>query len=282
MPIKLYKPTTPGRRHASVVKNSEVSKKRPQKSLIKIKKNKAGRSAGKIAVRHQGGGEKRYLRLVDFKRDKFDMPAKVIALEYDPNRTAYIALVEYTDGEKRYILSPEDLKNGEEILSSKEKIAQKVGNCMPLELMLPGSAIHNIELQPGKGGSMVRSAGAVATLMGCEGKYAQVKMPSGEVRLILKTCLATLGKVGKAEQRLVRLGKAGRSRHLGKRPEVRGTAMNPVDHPHGGGEGNQPIGMKYPKTPWGKHALGVRTRKVKKASSKLILSRRGKGRRKKK
>jgi len=274
MPIKHYKPTTPGRRHASVIVNSEVTTARPQKSLLTIKKNHAGRSHGKISVRHRGGEEKRYLRLIDFKRDKWDMPAKVLTLEYDPNRTSYIALLEYSDGEKRYMLALEELHVDMTVASSQQKTEQKLGYAMPLEFILPGTEINCIELLPGRGASLARSAGASATMMGCEGKHAQVKMPSGEIRLIPKECLATIGKIGKSEHKLMRIGKAGRARHMGLRPEVRGSAMNPVDHPHGGGEGNQSIGMKYPKTPWGKHASGVRTRKAKKRSSKLILKRR--------
>lgn len=280
MPIKLYKPITPGRRKASVVVNPEISKKRPEKSLITIKKKKAGRSKGKITVRHRGGGAKRFIRIVDFKRDKFDVPAKVVALEYDPNRTAYIALLEYEDKEKRYIIAPEGLKVGDTVLSSKNKIEQKIGNCLPLEHILPGTVVHNIELQPGKGGEIVRAAGAGATLMVCEGKYAQLKLPSGEIRLVPKNCLATIGQVSKSEHRLRRLGKAGRTRHLGIRPSVRGKAMSPRDHPHGGGEGGCPIGLKHPKTPWGKPALGVKTRKKNKPSDKLILKRRKKKKRK--
>jgi len=280
MPIKVYKPTTPSRRKASVVVNKEISKKEPEKSLIVIKKRKAGRNAqGRITVRHQGGGAKRYYRIVDFKRDKFDMPAVVQSIEYDPNRSAYIALVIYEDGEKRYIIAPDNLKEKDKVISSKQKIDFKVGNCMPLEFIPTGTVVHNVELEPGKGGKIGRGAGTAVVVMGLENQYAQLKMPSGEIRLVPKECLATIGQVSKLEHRHIRLGKAGRSRHLGHRPTVRGKAMNPCDHPHGGGEGNSPIGLKHPKTPWGKPALGAKTRKKNKKSDKLIIKRRKKKRR---
>lgn len=274
--IKIYKPTTPSRRKTSIITTKELSKKRPEKSLIKIKKKKSGRSHGKITIRHQGGGEKRYYRIIDFKRNKFDIKAKVIALEYDPNRSARIALLEYEDKEKRYIIAPNELKIGDEVISSKSQIEIKNGNCLPLKYIPTGTFIYNIELQPGKGGEIVRSAGSSTFIQSIEGKYAQLKMPSKEIRLILKECLATIGQVSNLDHNNIRIGKAGRKRHMGIRPTVRGKAMNPVDHPHGGGEGNCPIGLKYPKTPWGKHALGVKTRKKKKWSNKLILQRRRK------
>ncbi|MBI4653283.1 50S ribosomal protein L2 [Candidatus Kuenenbacteria bacterium] len=274
--IKIYKPTTPSRRKTSIITTKELTKKRPEKSLMKIKKKKSGRSYGKITVRHQGGGEKRFYRIIDFKRDKFDMEAKVIALEYDPNRSARIALLEYEDKEKRYIIAPNELKVGDKIISSKSQIEIKVGNCLPLKYIPTGILIYNIELQPGKGGEIVRSAGTTTFIQSVKGKYAQLKMPSKEIRLILKECLATIGQVGNLDHNNIRIGKAGRKRHMGIRPGVRGKAMNPVDHPHGGGEGSCPIGLKHPKTPWGKPALGVKTRKKKKWSNKLIIQRRKK------
>lgn len=279
MPIKVYKPTTPARRKTSVLINKDAAKKRPEKSLTKIIKKKAGRSHGTIAVRHKGGGAKRFYRIIDFKRNKFDIPAKVEAIEYDPNRNAAIALLKYEDGEKRYIIAPEGLKAGNEVVSSRSKTEIKAGNCMPLEHIPAGSVIHNVELMPGRGAGVVRSAGGSATVMGHEGKYVQIKMPSGEVRLFFKTCLATIGQVSNADFRNVRIGKAGRKRHMGIRPTVRGKVMNPVDHPHGGGEGRQPIGLVHPKTPWGKSALGVKTRKKNKWSDKFIVSRRKRKRR---
>lgn len=275
MPIKIYKPTSPARRHSSVDAFLDITKAEPEKSLIVIKKKKSGRNAtGKITVRHQGGGAKKYLRIIDFRRDKFDQPAKVGAIEYDPNRGARIALVVYSDGEKRYILAPDGLKVGDEIISSQKKIDIKIGNASPLEYIPTGFNVHNVELVPGKGGQLARGAGVVVMLMAVEGKYAQLKMPSGEIRLVPKECLATVGQVSNPDRRLIRWGKAGRMRHRGIRPTVRGKAMNPVDHPHGGGEGNQPIGLKHPKTPWGKLALGFITRKSVKKSDKLILKRR--------
>ncbi|MFH0819633.1 MAG: 50S ribosomal protein L2 [bacterium] len=275
MPIKIYKPTSPARRHSSVDAFLDITKAEPEKSLIVIKKKKSGRnSTGKITVRHQGGGAKKYLRIIDFRRNKFDQPAKIQAIEYDPNRGARIALVVYPDGEKRYILAPDGLKVGDEIISSQKKIDIKIGNASPLEYIPTGFNVHNVELVPGKGGQLARSAGVVVMLMAVEGKYAQLKMPSGEIRLVPKECLATVGQVSNPDRRLIRWGKAGRMRHRGIRPTVRGKAMNPVDHPHGGGEGNQPIGLKHPKTPWGKPALGFITRKSVKKSDKLILKRR--------
>ncbi|HDQ22565.1 MAG TPA: 50S ribosomal protein L2 [Candidatus Uhrbacteria bacterium] len=278
MAIKKYKPITSGRRRSGVISSADITVKKPFKKLAKIKKRSGGRNvSGKITVRHIGGGAKRYIRLIDFKRDKFDVPAIVKTIEYDPNRNCRIALLAYKDGEKRYIIAPNDLKVGDEVASSKEKkIEIKLGNAMPLKDIPEGSMIYNIELTPGKGGQLVRSAGNSAQLMAVEGEYATIKLPSGEVRKIIKNNMATLGSVSNPEFMTIRWGKAGRKRHLGIRPTVRGKAMNPVDHPHGGGEGRQPIGLKYPKTPWGRHALGVKTRKAKKYSDKLIIQRRKK------
>lgn len=249
--------------------------------MIVSKKKKAGRNAsGRITVRHQGGGTKRYIRLIDWKREKFDVPATVEAIEYDPNRGARIALLKYDNGAKSYMLAPVDLKVKDRVVSSQKEGEIKVGNRYPLELIPLGMAVYNIELTPGKGGQIVRGAGSSAVIMGVEGKYAQLKMPSGEVRLVPKNCMATIGQVSNPDWRLVRRGKAGRIRHRGIRPTVRGKVMNPVDHPHGGGEGGNPIGLKHPKTPTGKPAFGVKTRR-KKASDKLIIKRRPNKRKKK-
>ncbi len=276
MAIQIYKPTSPARRQTSVNK-PEVTKKEPEKSLIFMKKSMAGRNnQGKITVFHQGGGEKRYIRIVDFLRNRYNMPAKVLALEFDPGRGANIALVEYEDKEKRYILAPAGLKIGEQLISSLDKVPVKPGNRTTLANIPVGEMIHDIELNPGTGGKIVRGAGLGASLLAIEGRFAQVKLPSSEIRLIPKECSATIGIVGNAEHGLVRIGRAGRQRHLGIRPTVRGKAKNPVDHPHGGGEGNSPIGLKHPKTPWGKPALGVKTRKKNRASSRFILQRRKK------
>jgi len=275
MPIKVHNPTSPGRRRSSGDTFEDITKGEPEKSLICIKKKNSGRNnGGKITVRHRGGGTRRYLRDVDFIREKFDVPAKVTAIEYDPNRTARIALIQYSDGEKSYIVAPLGLTVGEEIISSKNKIDVKAGNRMSLENIPIGTIVHNIELQPGMGGILVRSAGLGAQLLAVEGLYAQLKMPSKEVRSVKKECMATVGEVGAKDRRLIRWGKAGRMRYRGFRPTVRGKAMNPVDHPHGGGEGLSPIGLKYPKTKWGKHALGVKTRKANKWSNKFIIKRR--------
>lgn len=280
MPIKIYKPTTPGRRQTSVDDFSDVTKKRPEKSLIKIKKKTGGRNAqGKITVRHRGGGAKQYYRLIDYRRNKFDVPATVEAIEYDPNRRARIALVKYEDGAKSYILAPVGLNVGSVVVSSKTRTEIQPGNRMPLAEMPLGSQIYEIEVTLGKGGQLVRTAGSTAKLMAVEGDYATIRMPSGEIRLIPKDCAATIGQVSNPDAMHIRIGKAGRMRHLGIRPTVRGKVMNPVDHPHGGGEGHNPIGMKAPKTPWGKKALGVKTRRKKKYSSKLIIRARGKRRR---
>jgi len=277
MSIKLYKPTTNARRHASVADRLGFVEKRPEKSLIEIKKRAGGRNnQGKITVRHRGGGAKRYIRLIDWRRERYDAPAKVAAIEYDPNRSARLALLTYEDGGKAYILAPEGVKVGDVLLSSRHRIEAKVGNRMPLEFIPVGVPIHAVEIAPGAGAGLVRAAGLAAQLLGVEGRYAQIKLPSGESRLIVREASATVGLVGNAEHRLVRLGKAGRMRHKGIRPRVRGKVMNPVDHPHGGGEGRNPIGLKYPKTPWGKHALGVATRDQKKRSNKFILQRRKK------
>jgi len=272
--LKIYKPTTPGRRGTSIIKTDELNKKEPEKPLIIAKKKKAGRSFGQIAVRHQGGGEKKFYRLVDFKQDKFDIPGVIKALEYDPNRSAWLALVYYPDGEKRYILAPKGLKVGEQIISSKNKIEAKIGNRMPIKYIPSDFSIYNLELKPGQGGKIVRSAGTGAIIMACEKGFAQVKLSSGEIRLIPENCLASIGQVSNPEWRQVRWGKAGRMRHRGIRPSVRGKAMNPVDHPHGGGEGHTPIGLVHPKTPWGKPALGVKTRKKHKWSDRYIIKRR--------
>jgi large subunit ribosomal protein L2 len=277
MNIKKVNPTTPGRRGASFGDFSGLSKKRPEKKLTIIKKKRSGRnSQGKITVRHRGGEEKRYIRIVDFKRDKYNIPAKVVSIEYDPNRTARIALLNYRDGEKRYIIAPLGLKIGDNIMSSIEQIDIATGNAMPIKFIPAGVAVCSVELEPGRGAKIARGAGNLVYVMGVEGKYAQLKMPSGEIRLIKKDCLCTVGQISNPDKRHLKIGKAGRMRHMGIRPTVRGTAMNPVDHPHGGGEGNQPIGLKHPKTPWGKPALGVRTRKKDKFSNKLIIQRRKK------
>ncbi len=276
MGIKKYKPTTPSRRKASALTFEEITKKKPEKSLIEVKKRGSGRSKGKITVRHRGGGSKRHYRLVDFKRSKYDVPAEVAAIEYDPNRTAFIALIEYEDGKKSYILAPQGIKVGEKIISSRKKIEVKIGNRTSLKNIPPGSVVYNVELKPGQGGLIVRSAGSSATLMGVEGDYAQLKLPSTEIRLVPKEGMATFGQLSNVDHGNVRLGKAGRKRWRGIRPTVRGKAMNPVDHPHGGGEGGSPIGLKHPKTPWGKPALGYRTRKKKKQSNRYIIKRRKK------
>lgn len=277
MAIKIYKPTTPARRKTSIVDSSDLTKTKPEKSLTKKIQKKSGRNnQGRITVRHRGGGAKRKYRIIDFKRLKFDQPAKVIAIEYDPNRTSRIALIEYEDGIKSYIIAAHGMQVGDVVVSSLKRTDMKSGNRMPLSEVPVGSFVYNIELNPGRGGIMARSAGATVVLQGIEGNFAQLKMPSGEIRLVKKECLATLGQVSNIEHSLVRVGKAGRKRHMGWRPTVRGKVMNPVDHPHGGGEGNQPIGMKHPKTKWGKPALGVKTRKRKKWSSKMIVKRRTK------
>lgn len=275
MGIRIYKPTSPGRRKSSVSTFEEITKSRPEKSLRVILKNQAGRNMyGRITVRHQGGGHKRFYRLIDFKQLRVDAPATVLGIEYDPNRSARIALLQYADGEKRYILWPLNLTVGMTVMSSKNPVAIQPGNRTSLKNIPVGMMVHNIELLPGKGGEIVRSAGTGATIMASEGEYAQLKLPSGEIRLVPKDCMATIGQLGNTDHFNVRLGKAGRKRHRGIRPSVRGKVMNPVDHPHGGGEGVNPIGLKYPKTPWGKHALGVKTRKRHRASNRFIVQRR--------
>ena len=273
MAVKSSKPTSAGRRFYTSATFEEVTKTTPEKSLLRTKKKTAGRNAsGKITVRHIGGGNRQKYRVIDFKRNKDGIPAKVTAIEYDPNRSAYIALLTYADGEKRYILAPLGLSVGETLMSGKDAEI-KVGNALPLEYIPVGSVVHNIELSAGKGGQMARSAGAEVALMAKEGKYATLRMPSGEMRKVLLTCKATIGTVGNIDHELVSLGKAGRKRHMGVRPSVRGVVMNPNDHPHGGGEGKSPVGHKSPLTPWGKPALGLKTRKAKKASNKLIVKR---------
>ena len=273
MAIKSFKPTTPSRRNMTVTDYRGLSKVKPEKSLLEPLKKTAGRNSyGRITVRHHGGGNKQKYRVIDFKRDKVDMPATVLTLEYDPNRTAHIALVQYEDGEKRYILAPLGLKVGDVILSG-EGADIKPGNCLPIANIPLGTMIHNIELIPGRGGQLVRSAGGAAQLMAKEGASAQVRLPSGEVRYIKMGCRATIGQVGNIDQENQNLGKAGKTRHLGVRPTVRGSVMNPVDHPHGGGEGRSPVGMPAPMSPWGKKTQGVKTRKHHKYSDKLIISR---------
>jgi large subunit ribosomal protein L2 len=259
----------------SVSDFSDITTKKPEKSLIFIKKKTSGRnSTGRITVRHRGGEHKRYCRVIDFKRDKFDIPAKVATIEYDPGRNARIGLLIYRDGEKRYTVLPAGVSVGEVLMSSKGQVEYKPGNSTTLENVPVGSLVYNVELVPGRGGKIGRSAGTKVKLMAVEGDYAQLKMPSGEIRLVSKAAMATIGEVNNAEFMHIKIGKAGRSRHMGIRPSVRGKAMNPVDHPHGGGEGLQPIGMTHPKTPWGKVAIGGKTRNPKKASGRLILKRR--------
>lgn len=273
MAIRNYKPTTPGRRKMSTLVNEAITKKTPEKSLLaKIKKNGGRNNQGHITVRHQGGGAKRKYRIIDFKRDKRDILGTVVGIEYDPNRTANIALIAYADGEKRYILAPKGLTDGMQVMAG-EKADIKVGCSLPIMNIPVGTMIHNIELRPGKGGELARSAGASAQILGREGKYVMIRLSSGEQRKVLGTCYATVGEVGNEDYSLVNLGKAGRKRHMGIRPTVRGSVMNPNDHPHGGGEGRAPIGRKGPVTPWGKPALGYKTRK-KKNSDKLIVRRR--------
>ncbi len=273
MPIRNYKPTTPGRRKMSTLINDEITKSTPEKSLTITLPKKSGRNnQGKITVRHQGGGVKRKYRIIDFKRNKFDIPGTVSSIEYDPNRTANIALINYIDGEKRYILAPKGLEVGATIEAG-EKADIKIGNALPLLSIPVGTLVHNIELRPGKGGELARSAGSSAQILGRENNYVMLRLASGEQRKVLGTCMATIGEVGNEDSSLVKLGKAGRKRHMGIRPTVRGSVMNPNDHPHGGGEGRAPVGRKAPMTPWGKPALGYKTRK-KKQSDKFIVRRR--------
>ena len=273
MAIRNFKPTTNARRKMSTLVNEEITKTTPEKSLVvTLKKNGGRNNQGHITVRHHGGGEKRKYRIIDFKRNKYDVIGNVASIEYDPNRTANIALINYLDGEKRYIIAPNGLKVGMQVVSG-ENVDIKVGNALPIANIPVGTVIHNIELRPKKGGELARSAGASAQILGREGNYVMIRLSSGEQRKVLGTCYATIGEVGNADYELVKLGKAGRSRHMGIKPTVRGSVMNPNDHPHGGGEGRAPVGRKGPVTPWGKPALGYKTRK-KKASDKLIVRRR--------
>ena len=274
MAIRHFNPVTPGQRKKSTLVNEELTKTAPEKSLLKAKNKKSGRNnQGRITVRHQGGGAKQKYRLIDFKRNKQDIEGTVASIEYDPNRSANIALINYADGEKRYIIAPKGLKVGMKIVSG-ENVDIKVGNALPIMNIPVGTVIHNIEMRPGKGAQIARSAGQSAQILGREERYVLVRLSSGETRKILGTCMATIGEVGNEDYSLVRLGKAGRTRHMGIRPTVRGSVMNPNDHPHGGGEGRAPVGRKQPMTPWGKPALGYKTRKNKKSSNKLIVTRR--------
>ena len=273
MAIKVYKPTTPGRRGMTGYSFDEITKDTPERSLIVLRTAHSGRNAqGRITVRHQGGGSRRYIRLVDFKRGKLNIPAKVVAIEYDPNRTARLALLVYADGEKRYIVAPQGLKVGDTVLSG-PNAEIRPGNCLPIANIPVGTLVHNIELKEGRGGQLARSAGTAAQLLAKEGDYAQLRLPSGEVRMVRQSCYATIGQVGNLEHGNIKLGKAGRKRHMGIRPTVRGTAMSPRDHPHGGGEGRQPTGMAGPKSPWGKPTRGYRTRRNK-TTDKFIVRRR--------
>ena len=278
MAVKKYKPTTPGQRDMTGYTFEEITKSTPERSLIVPLRKKGGRNAhGRVTVRHRGGGHRRFIRIVDFKRDKLGVPARVAAIEYDPNRTARLALLFYADGAKRYILAPVGVKVGDTLMSGPEAEIRS-GNSLPISNIPLGTMIHNIEMKEGKGGQMVRSAGASAQLLAKEGDYAQIRLPSGEVRLVRQVCYATIGQVGNVDHSNIKLGKAGRKRHLGIRPTVRGSAMNPNDHPHGGGEGRQPIGMPGPKSPWGKPTLGYKTRRNK-DTDKYIVRRRNKGKR---
>ncbi len=274
MAIKSYKPTTPSRRQMSVIDYSELSKVAPEKSLLEPMKKTSGRNSyGRITVRHHGGGNRRKYRVIDFKRNKADMPATVLTIEYDPNRSAFIALVQYEDGEKRYIVAPHGLKVGD-VIESGVNADIKPGNALPLANIPVGTFIHNVELYPGKGAQLARAAGIMAQLMAKEGNYALIRLPSGELRNVPVNCMATIGQVSNLEHENVNIGKAGRKRHMGWRPTVRGSVMNPCDHPHGGGEGRSPIGRPGPVTPWGKPALGYKTRKKKNLSNKFIVKRR--------
>ena len=274
MGMKHFNAYTPSRRNMTVSDFAEITKKTPEKSLLAKKKEKAGRNSyGRITVRHQGGGNRQKYRIIDFKRRKDNMEATVIGIEYDPNRSANIALIQYEDGEKAYILAPQGLTDGDKVISG-ETADIKFGNCMPIDSIPVGTLIHNIELNPGQGGKLVRTAGQSAQLMAKEGKYATLRLPSGEMRKVLVKCRATIGVIGNADHENVKIGKAGRKLHLGWRPEVRGSVMNPVDHPHGGGEGKAPVGHAGPMTPWGKPALGYKTRNKKKSTNKFIVKRR--------
>ena len=274
MGIKKYTPYTPSRRNMTGLDFTEITKNAPEKSLtVSLKKNSGRNNQGKITVRHHGGGSRRKYRIIDFKRNKDNIPATVLSIEYDPNRTANIALICYADGQKAYILAPQGLKVGQKIMNG-EHAEARLGNCLPLSLIPIGTEVHNVELYPGAGAQMVRSAGVAAQLMAKEGKYATLRLPSGEMRMVPINCRATIGVVGNGEHSLVNIGKAGRKRHMGIRPTVRGSVMTPNDHPHGGGEGRAPVGRPGPCTPWGKPALGLKTRSKKKASNKLIVRRR--------
>ena len=274
MGTKKFRPVTPSRRGMAVSDFSEITKKTPEKSLLEVKKSKAGRNAqGKITVRHQGGGNRQKYRKIDFKRNKLDMEAEVIGIEYDPNRSANIALIKYEDGTLSYILAPKGLKDGDKVVSA-DTADIKPGNCLKLENIPVGTLVHNVEINPNQGGKLVRAAGQSAQLMAKEGKYAHLRLPSGEMRLVLACCKATIGVIGNEEHENIKLGKAGKTRHLGVRPTVRGSVMNPVDHPHGGGEGRAPVGHAGPMTPWGKPALGYKTRAKHKKSNRLITKRR--------
>lgn len=273
MAIKRHNPTTPSQRFLTTMDYSELTSKKPEKSLLSVKNKKGGRNAqGKITVRHKGGGNRQKYRMIEFKRNHDNVPARVEAIEYDPNRTANIALLYYADGAKSYILAPVGLNVGDKVMSG-EEVEVKVGNCMPLKNIPVGSVVHNIELRPNQGGKIARSAGIAARLMAKEGKYATLKMPSGEMRVVPIACRATIGQVGNIDHEIMNIGKAGRNRHMGVRPSVRGVVMNPCDHPHGGGEGKSPVGMPSPVTPWGKPALGLKTRNKKKNTNKFIISR---------
>ena len=275
MATKTYKPTTPGRRGMSVLDYSPLSKVEPEKSLLAPLKKNAGRNSyGRVTVRHRGGGNRRKYRIIDFKRNKADIPAKVLTLEYDPNRSAHIALVQYEDGEKRYILAPQGLKVGDTVVSGAD-VDNRPGNALPLSSIPTGTFVHNVELYPGKGAQLARSAGVMAQLMGKENNMALIRLPSSEMRYVPLNCMATIGQVGNLDHENVKIGKAGRKRHMGWRPTVRGSVMNPCDHPHGGGEGKSPIGRPGPVTPWGKPALGYKTRKHHNRSDKFIVKRRG-------
>ena len=274
MGIKTYRPYTPSRRNMTTLTNEEITKKTPEKSLLTKKKKNAGRNSyGRITVRHQGGGNRQKYRLIDFKRKKDNIVATVIGIEYDPNRTSNIALIQYEDGEKAYILAPVGLKDGDKIVSG-ENVDIKPGNCLPIANIPVGTLIHNIELNPGQGGKMVKAAGGEAQLMAKEGEYAHIRLPSGEMRLVRAKCRATIGTIGNTDHSNVKIGKAGRTRHMGVRPTVRGSVMNPVDHPHGGGEGRAPVGHSGPLTPWGKPAIGYKTRKKNTRTDKYIVKRR--------
>jgi large subunit ribosomal protein L2 len=278
MAIKKYRPTTPSRRGMTGHSFDEITKSEPERSLLETKRRRGGRNSyGRVTVRHQGGGNRQHLRLVDFKRDKRNIPARVAAIEYDPNRTARLALLHYADGEKRYIIAPSDLRVNDTVMAGPQAEIRS-GNSLPIANIPVGTMLHNVELKEGRGGQLVRAAGGAAQLLAKEGDYAQIRLPSGEVRLVRQTCYATIGQIGNLDHGNIKLGKAGRKRHMGIRPTVRGTAMSPRDHPHGGGEGRQPIGMPGPKSPWGKPTLGAKTRRNKQ-TDKFIVRRRGKKRR---